>query len=55
MSRLRGWMRRFNDVGIEYLPNYLGWMWMMDSKRDKYKEIKMEYLENENLAFPMSL
>tara|TARA_R110001592_G_scaffold265756_1_gene531335 strand:+ start:2656 stop:2835 length:180 start_codon:yes stop_codon:yes gene_type:complete len=55
MSRLRGWMRIFKGVGTEYLPNYLGWMRMMDCKKDKYKEIKMKYLLNENLAFPLAL
>jgi len=51
MSRLRGWMRRFNGVGTEYLPNYLGWMRMMDSKKDKYKEVRLAYLIDENLAY----
>jgi hypothetical protein len=44
-------MRRFNGVGTEYLPNYLGWMRMMDNKKDKYKEVKMQYLINENLSY----
>jgi transposase-like protein len=30
MSRLRSWMERFNGVGTDYLPNYLGWMRIMD-------------------------
>ena len=54
MSRLRGWMRRLNGVGKECLLNYLGWMRMMNAK-DKYKEIKMDYLVNKYLAFSMSL
>lgn len=55
MSRLRGWMRRFNGVGTEYLPNYLGWMRMMDGAKNKYKEIRMEYLINQNLSYTLSL
>jgi hypothetical protein len=30
-------------------------MRMMDGAKDKFKEIKMEYLVNENLAFPMPM
>ena len=35
MSKLRRWNRRFCGVGTEYLPNYLGWMRMMEDKRNK--------------------
>lgn len=52
MSRLRGWMYRFRGVGTEYLPNYLGWMRMMDGRKDKFKEIKLTYLVNEHLSYP---
>jgi hypothetical protein len=38
-----------------YMSRLRGWMRMMDTKKDKYKDIKIEYLINENLSFPMSL
>lgn len=52
ISRLRNWMARFRGVGTAYLSNYLGWMRMMDGKRDKFKEIQLGYLVNENLSYP---
>jgi hypothetical protein len=32
-SRFRGWMSRFHGVASHYLPNYLGWRWLLDAKR----------------------
>lgn len=32
-SRLREWMERFHGVATHYLPNYLGWRWVLDAKR----------------------
>lgn len=32
-SRFRGWLERFNGVATHYLPNYLGWRWVLDAKR----------------------
>lgn len=32
-SRLRGWLERFHGVATHYLPNYLGWRWVLDAKR----------------------
>lgn len=32
-SRFRGWLERFHGVATHYLPNYLGWRWVLDSKR----------------------
>jgi transposase-like protein len=52
MSRLRSWMSRFRGVGTAYLPNYLGWMRMMDGRANKFKEIQLNYLINENFSFP---
>ncbi len=50
MSRLRGWMRVFNGVDTEYLLTNLGWVRMMDSKKDKYKEVRLVYFIDENFA-----
>ena len=32
-SRLRHWLRAFHGVATRYLPNYLGWRWILDAKR----------------------
>ena len=32
-SRLRGWLRAFHGVATRYLPNYLGWRWILDARR----------------------
>jgi transposase-like protein len=32
-SRFRGWLDRFHGVATHYLPNYLGWRWVLDAKR----------------------
>ncbi|MGK5034725.1 IS1595 family transposase, partial [Janthinobacterium sp. LB3P118] len=32
-SRLRGWLRIFHGVASHYLPNYLGWRWILDAGR----------------------
>jgi hypothetical protein len=32
-SRLRGWLAPFHGVASHYLPNYLGWRWVLDAKR----------------------
>jgi len=32
-SRLRGWIGRFHGVATHYLPNYLGWLRGLDTKR----------------------
>jgi transposase-like protein len=32
-SRFRGWLERFHGVATHYLPNYLGWRWVLDAKR----------------------
>ena len=32
-SRLREWLRVFHGVATRYLPNYLGWRWILDAKR----------------------
>ena len=32
-SRLREWLRAFHGVATRYLPNYLGWRWILDAKR----------------------
>lgn len=37
-SRFRGWMERFNGVATHYLPNYLGWRWVLDAKRIRSPE-----------------
>jgi transposase-like protein len=31
--RLREWLDRFHGVATHYLPNYLGWRWVLDAKR----------------------
>ena len=31
--RLRGWLLRFHRVASLYLPNYLGWRWILDARR----------------------
>ena len=35
MMRTRVWMQRFYGVGTDYLPNYLGWMRLMESMKNK--------------------
>ena len=32
-SRFRGWLSIFHGVATRYLPNYLGWRWILDAKR----------------------
>lgn len=32
-SRLRQWLAPFHGVATRYLPNYLGWRWILDAKR----------------------
>ena len=32
-SRLRGWLQRVHGVASRYLPNYLGWRWILDARR----------------------
>ena len=32
-SRLRQWLRPFHGVATRYLPNYLGWRWILDAGR----------------------
>jgi len=32
-SRFRLWLERFHGVATHYLPNYLGWRWVLDAKR----------------------
>ncbi|MFZ4873442.1 IS1595 family transposase, partial [Janthinobacterium sp. Mn2066] len=32
-SRLRGWLSIFHGVATRYLPNYLGWRWILDARR----------------------
>jgi transposase-like protein len=37
-SRLRGWLRVFHGVASRYLPNYLGWRWILDAGRIRSAE-----------------
>jgi hypothetical protein len=37
-SRFREWMSRFHGVATHYLPNYLGWRWVLDAKRVRTSE-----------------
>jgi len=37
-SRLRGWLRIFHGVATRYLPNYLGWRWILDAGRIRSPE-----------------
>lgn len=37
-SRFREWMTRFHGVATRYLPNYLGWRWILDAKRVRSSE-----------------
>ncbi|WP_141749895.1 IS1595 family transposase, partial [Janthinobacterium sp. HH107] len=37
-SRLRGWLRIFQGVASRYLPNYLGWRWILDAGRIRSPE-----------------
>lgn len=32
-SRFREWLEHFHGVATHYLPNYLGWRWILDAKR----------------------
>ena len=32
-SRLRVWLSAFHGVATRYLPNYLGWRWILDARR----------------------
>lgn len=50
MSRLRVWMARFHGVGTAYLPNYLGWMRMMEDKENK-KFLSLDMLLNSSFNF----
>jgi transposase-like protein len=33
-SRFKGWLRRFHGVATKYLPNYMGWRRMLETKTD---------------------
>ena len=37
-SRLRAWLRPFHGVATRYLPNYLGWRWILDAGRIRSSE-----------------
>jgi transposase-like protein len=37
-SRLRGWLHIFHGVASRYLPNYLGWRWILDAGRIRSPE-----------------
>lgn len=37
-SRLRDWLRPFRGVATRYLPNYLGWRWILDARRIRSPE-----------------
>jgi transposase-like protein len=37
-SRLRGWLSIFHGVASRYLPNYLGWRWILDAGRIRSSE-----------------
>jgi len=37
-SRLRAWLRPFHGVATRYLPNYLGWRWILDARRIRSSE-----------------
>ena len=37
-SRLRDWLRPFHGVATRYLPNYLGWRWILDARRIRSPE-----------------
>lgn len=37
-SRLRGWLHPFHGVATRYLPNYLGWRWILDARRIRSPE-----------------
>ncbi|WP_139142941.1 IS1595 family transposase, partial [Janthinobacterium sp. HH106] len=37
-SRLRAWLRPFHGVATRYLPNYLGWRWILDAGRIRSPE-----------------
>ena len=37
-SRLRGWLQRFHGIASRYLPNYLGWRWLLDAGRIRSPE-----------------
>ena len=37
-SRLREWLRPFHGVATRYLPNYLGWRWILDAGRIRSPE-----------------
>jgi transposase-like protein len=37
-SRFRGWLQRFHGVASRYLPNYLGWRWILDARRIRSAE-----------------
>jgi transposase-like protein len=37
-SRFRGWLSIFHGVASRYLPNYLGWRWILDAGRIRSPE-----------------
>ncbi|MGK5004062.1 IS1595 family transposase [Janthinobacterium sp. LB2P70] len=37
-SRLRQWLGPFHGVAMRYLPNYLGWRWILDARRIRSPE-----------------
>ncbi|SDO14422.1 ISXO2-like transposase domain-containing protein [Janthinobacterium sp. OK676] len=37
-SRLRQWLGPFHGVATRYLPNYLGWRWILDARRIRSPE-----------------
>jgi hypothetical protein len=36
--RLRDWLRPFHGVATRYLPNYMGWRWILDARRIRSPE-----------------
>ena len=50
MMRIRVWMQRFYGVGTDYLPNYLGWMRLMESVKNR--DLSLADFISDAFSFP---
>lgn len=51
MMRIRKWISRFYGVGTDYLPNYLGWMRIMEGLKDG-TDLSLKDMIQDAFSFP---